>query len=172
MLFDSEIDRAVRAGTPLTETAPWRALTDHYREIAGRQMRDQFDADPGRFERFSIELGDLLFDYSKNRIDATTVRLLCELARASGVAEAARAMFAGERINWTENRAVLHVALRNRGGGRIVVDGVDVMPGITAVLEQMRTFSEAVRRGEWTGFTGAPITTGTPNRPRRSRIRS
>jgi glucose-6-phosphate isomerase len=85
MLFDSEIDRAVRAGTPLTETPPWKALAEHYREIADVRMRDRFDADPGRFGRFSVEIDGLLFDYSKHRIDDTTVRLLLDLARASGV---------------------------------------------------------------------------------------
>ena len=159
MLFDSEIDRAVRAGTPLTETSPWKALTEHYREIAGVRMRDRFDADPGRFGRFSVELDGLLFDYSKHRIDDTTVRLLLELARASGVPEARRAMFGGEKLNWTEGRAVLHVALRNLNDSPILVDGEDVMPEVNAVLEQVRAFSEAVRQGGWTGFTGEPVAT-------------
>ncbi len=158
MLFDSEIDRAVRAGTPLTETAPWRALAAHHREIAGVHMRDLFSRDPDRFENLSVDFEDLLFDYSKNRITDETVRLLCDLARASGVDEAVGAMFAGETLNWTENRAVLHVALRNRSGSPILVDGHDVMPQVNAVLEKMRRFSQAVRAGEWTGFTGKPIT--------------
>jgi glucose-6-phosphate isomerase len=158
MLFDSEIDRAVRAGTPLTETPAWKALETHYGEIAGVHMRDLFARDPGRADRLSVELDDLVFDYSKNRITDETVRLLCDLARASGVREAAAAMFAGERINWTEDRAVLHVALRNRSNTPIMVDGLDVMPLIKAVLDKMRRFSEAVRGGEWTGFTGEAIT--------------
>jgi glucose-6-phosphate isomerase len=159
MLFNSEIDRTVRAGTPLTQTGAWRALADHHREIAGLHMRDQFDSDPGRFERFSVELDGLLFDYSKNRIDDTAMRLLCELARASGVPEARQAMFKGEKINWTEGRAVLHIALRNRSGSPIGRGGEDVMPGIEAVLDQMRRFSTAVRQGEWSGFSGEPVTT-------------
>ena len=158
MLFDSEIDRAVRAGTPLTETAPWKALEAHYREIRDVNMRELFAADPDRFSRFSLELEDLLFDYSKNRIHETSIRLLMDLARASGVGEAARAMFSGEKINWTEGRAVLHVALRNRTGTPIEVDGEDVMPGVNAVLQKMKGISEAVRSGRWLGFTGRPIT--------------
>ncbi len=158
MLFDSEIDRAVRGGTPLTETDEWKALQAHQWATSSLHMRDLFAADPGRASRFSIEFEDLLFDYSKNRIDATTVRLLCDLATASGVPEAARAMFGGERINWTEDRAVLHVALRNRSGDPVLVEGEDVMPRIHAVLEKMRDFSNAVRSGEWTGFFGQKIT--------------
>ena len=158
MIFDSDIDREVRAGTPLTETASWLALAVHHREIADAHMRDLFARDPGRADRLSVELDDLVFDYSKNRITDETVRLLCDLARASGVREAAAAMFAGERINWTEDRAVLHVALRNRSNTPIMVDGLDVMPLINAVLDKMRWFSEAVRGGEWTGFTGEAIT--------------
>jgi len=158
MLFDSEIDRAVRGGTPLTETAPWKVLELHWREIRDVHMRELFAADPDRFDRFSLELEDMLFDYSKNRINQTTVQLLCGLARASGVGEAARAMYSGEKINWTEDRAVLHVALRNRANTPVLVDGEDVMPGVNAVLQKMRGFSEAVRSGQWLGFTGRPIT--------------
>ncbi len=159
MAFDSEIDRAVRAGTPLTETAPWKALEAHYQEIGAVHMRELFSADPDRFGRFSIELEDLLFDYSKNRIDETTVQLLVDLARAGGVSEAAQSMYRGDRINWTEDRSVLHVALRNRADTPILVDGVDVMPQINAVLEHMRRFSETVRYGGWLGFSGRPIST-------------
>ena len=157
MLFDSEIDRAVRAGTPLTETAPWKALEAHHREIRDVHMRELFAADPDRFSHFSLEIEDLLFDYSKNRIDQTTVQLLCEVARASGVGEAVHAMYSGEKINWTEDRAVLHVALRNRANTPILVDGEDVMPRVSAVLEKMRNFTEAVRSSGWLGFTGRPI---------------
>ena len=158
MLFDSEIDRSVRKGTPLTETAPWKALDAHHREISTVHMRELFAADPERFDRFSLDLDGLLFDYSKNRINETTLGLLVDLARASGVPEATRAMFAGEKINWTEDRAVLHVALRNRAGTPIEVDGEDVMPRVNAVLKKMKGFSEAVRSGQWLGFTGQPIT--------------
>jgi len=157
MLFDSEIDKAVREGTPLTETAPWKALDTHHSEICEIHMRELFAADPDRFNRFSLELDGLLFDYSKNRIDEKTVRLLTDLARASGVAETAGAMFAGKKINWTEDRAVLHVALRNRAGSPIEVDGEDVMPRVNAVLQKMKGFTEAVRSKQWLGFTGRPI---------------
>ena len=158
MLFDSEIDREVRAGTPLTETVHWKALEAHWRKIRDVHMRELFAADPDRFARFSLELDDLLFDYSKNRIDETSVRLLCEFARASGVGEATHAMYSGEKINWTEDRAVLHVALRNRANTPILVDGEDVMPQVNAVLGKMREFSEAVRSGDWQGSTGRVIT--------------
>jgi glucose-6-phosphate isomerase len=158
MLFDSDIDKAVRSGTQLTETETWKALEAHFQDIGQVQMRDLFVADPERFERLSLELDGLLFDYSKNRINETTVGLLADLARASGVPEAARAMFAGEKINWTEDRAVLHVALRNRAGSPIEVDGEDVMPAVNAVLQKMKGFSEAVRSGQWLGFTGRAIT--------------
>jgi glucose-6-phosphate isomerase len=158
MLFDSEIDRAVRAGTPLTETAPWKALEAHHAEIRGLHMRDLFANDSERFSKFSVEFDDLVFDFSKNRVTEKTLGLLCDLADASGVRDALHAMYEGQRINWTEDRAVLHVALRNRSNSPIIVDGEDVMPRVNAVLEKMRDFSEAVRVGAWTGFTGSPIT--------------
>jgi glucose-6-phosphate isomerase len=158
MLFDSDIDRAVRGGVALTETQPWKALVAHYREIRDVHMRDLFAADGGRYARFSLETEGLVFDYSKNRITGDTVRLLLDLARASGVPEVAQAMFSGEKINWTEGRAVLHVALRNRANSPILVDGEDVMPKVNAVLEKMRRFTDDVRSGRWKGFTGRPIT--------------
>jgi glucose-6-phosphate isomerase len=120
-------------------------------------MRQLFAEDPERFTRFSLRLGDLLFDYSKHRITAETVKLLLELARERGVFALRDRMFAGEKINITENRAVLHVALRNRSNRPIVVDGEDVMPKVNAVLAQMRTFTEAVRWGQWKGHTGKSI---------------
>ncbi|MCC6695190.1 MAG: glucose-6-phosphate isomerase [Candidatus Hydrogenedentes bacterium] len=142
----------------LTTSPAWKALTSHYAEIEPLQMRDLFAQDPKRFETFSLRLDDMLFDYSKNRITEETVRLLVELARERGVAEQTAAMFSGAKINTTEERAVLHVALRNRSNRPIMVNGEDVMPGVNAVLKQMRTFSEAVRSGEWKGFTGKAIT--------------
>jgi glucose-6-phosphate isomerase len=158
MLFDSEIDRVVRTGIPLTGTAPWKALAAHHREISDVHLRDLFVADGERHERFSLEIEDLLFDYSKNRVTDETVKLLLDLARASGVVEVAKAMFSGEKINWTEDRAVLHIALRNRANTPILVDGEDVMPKVNAVLEQMRRFTDDVRSGRWKSFTGRPIT--------------
>jgi len=159
MVFDSEIDRLVRAGTPLTETPPWRALDEHWERVRELEMREQFARDPDRFRRFSIALDGLLFDYSKNRITDETVRLLLALARAAGVPEAAAAMAAGEAINWTERRQVLHIALRNRANRPILVGGRDVMPEVNAVLAQVERFSTAVRDGSHRGATGLPIRT-------------
>ena len=135
----------------------WRALEAHAAATRARHLRDLFAADPERFERFSLGLDDLLFDYSKHRIDTTTLQLLLDLARQADVAGLRDAMFAGDRINTTEGRAVLHVALRNRANRPIPVDGEDVMPEVNRVLAQMRRFSEAVRSGAWTGHSGKKI---------------
>ncbi len=159
MVFESDHDRRIADGTSLTRTPTWRALTRHFEAICDLEMRDLFAADPGRFERFSTELGPFFLDYSKHRITNETIGLLADLARAAGVRDAAVAMFSGDKINWTEGRAVLHVALRNRSNAPIVVDGVDVMPAVNRVLEQMREFCEAVRSGRWTGATGRPVRT-------------
>ncbi len=121
-------------------------------------MRGMFYRDPGRFDRFSLSLDDLLFDYSKNRITDETMDLLRGLADEAGLKESIDAMFRGDRINGTEGRAVLHVALRNRSNRPVPVDGVDVMPMVNEVLGRMRRFSEAVRSGEWKGHTGKPVT--------------
>jgi len=144
--------------TRLTQLSAWRALGDHYRTMAEVHMRDLFTQDPGRFERFSLRFGEILFDYSKNRITQKTVSLLLELAEEAGLAEAIAAMFSGRKINTTENRAVLHVALRNRSNRPIFVDGQDVMPAVNRVLAQMRRFSEAVRSGVWRGYSGERVT--------------
>jgi len=141
----------------LTDSPAWQALEAHYREIAGLHMRDMFAQDAQRFERFSLRLGDILFDYSKNRISAKTMALLFDLARQAGLTGAMEAMFSGHKINTTEQRAVLHVALRNRANRPIPVDGEDVMPAVNRVLDKMRRFSEAVRSGAWRGYTGQPI---------------
>ena len=159
MVFDSELDRLVRAGTPLTETPPWRALAEHWERVRRLEMREAFAKDPERFRRFSVAVDGLLFDYSKNRITEETIRRLLALAEASGVKEAAAAMVSGQPINWTERRAVLHVALRNRSNRSVLVDDHDVMPAVNAVLERMRQFSTAVRDGSWRGATGLPIRT-------------
>jgi len=142
----------------LTESPAWEALTQHRTEIDRTSMRAMFDADKRRFETFSLTLEDLIFDYSKNRITGKTIDLLLDLAEQQRVPEKIQAMFAGEKINLTENRAVLHVALRNRGNRPIEVDGQDVMPGVNAVLAKMRKLTDAVRNGEWKGYTGQPIT--------------
>ncbi len=136
----------------------WQALQAHHRAIADVHMRDMFAGDPQRFARFSRRLDGILFDYSKNRITGETMALLVELARQAGLAEKIEAMFTGQKYNNTENRAVLHIALRNRSDRPILVDGKDVMPEVNAVLAQMRVFSEAVRSGEWKGYTGKAIT--------------
>ena len=142
----------------LTTSPVWLALAQHQKAIASLHMRHLFSQDPARFTRFSLRLGDILFDYSKNRITGETLRLLVALARQEQLEEKIAAMFRGERINQTEKRAVLHVALRNRAGRPIFVDGQDVMPEINRVLEKMRRFSEAVRSGAWRGYTGRRIT--------------
>jgi len=121
-------------------------------------MRDLFAQDPERSSKFSLRFEEMLIDYSKNRITAETTDLFGQLARETGVPEAIEAMFTGERIDETEDRAVLHIALRNRANTPIVVDGQDVMPGVNAVLDQMEAFSEKLISGTWTGYTGKAIT--------------
>jgi len=142
----------------LVESPAWKALKAHRTEMQDTHMLELFAGDPGRFQRFSRRFGDILFDYSKNRITDRTFGLLMDLARQSHLAEAIEAMFHGEKINTTEHRPVLHVALRNRGGDPIYVDGQDVMPEIERVLKKMRQFTESVRAGEWRGYTGKAIT--------------
>jgi glucose-6-phosphate isomerase len=142
----------------LTESPAWRALAQHRQELADVQMRDLFAQDPERFAHFSLQMGDILFDYSKNRVTAETMRLLGALAQQAQLSARIEAMFSGQKINTTENRAVLHVALRNRANRPIRVDGVDVMPEVNRVLAKMRTFSAAVRAGVWRGYTGRAIT--------------
>ncbi len=147
----------------LRELPAWQALDEHQKEMAGLHMRELFAQDPQRFERFSLRLqsadgSDILFDYSKNRITEKTMALLLDLARQAKVADKIEVMFSGQKYNNTEKRAVLHVALRNRANRPILVDGVDVMPEVNRVLAHMREFTEAVRSGAWTGYTGKPIT--------------
>ena len=142
----------------LKESPAWQALSEHYEAIRDLHMRDLFASDPHRFEKFSLRLGDMLFDYSKNRITEQTLSLLVQLAQDAGLGEQIAAMFKGEKINLTEQRAVLHVALRNRANTPIYVDGQDVMPAVNQVLAHMRAFSQAVRSGEWQGYTGKAIT--------------
>jgi len=140
-----------------TQLPAWQVLQEHQWEIARLHMRDLFSADPQRFERYSLRLDDILFDYSKNRITNTTLGHLFDLARQAGLPEKIDAMFRGDKINLTENRAVLHTALRNCSNRPILVDGTDVMPGVNRVLTQMRHFSDAIRSHEWRGYTGKPI---------------
>ncbi len=142
--------------TSLTRTPAWKALEAHASEMASVHMRELFAEDPGRFESFSIRLGDLLFDYSKNRITAETSRLLIDLAHQAKLGEEIERMFTGARINGTENRSVLHVALRAQG--KLEVDGEDVIPAVLAVRAKMRSLADRVRSGEWRGHTGKAIT--------------
>ena len=141
----------------LTQSAAWKALDSHQRGMASAHMRELFAEDPERFSKFSLRLDDLLFDYSKNRITTETIGLLVELAKQADVEAWRDRMFAGELINLTEGRAVLHTALRNRSNRPVEVDGCDVMPGINAVLARMRDFSDRVRSGAWKGFTGRSV---------------
>jgi len=141
-----------------TTTPAYSALTVHRDALAGTSLRDLFAADAERVARFSLELPGLLIDYSKQRITAETMLLLTQLAREAGVEALRDAMFAGEKINLTEGRAVQHVALRNRANTPIMVDGSNVMPEVNRVLGDMRQFCEAVRSGDWRGHTGKPIT--------------
>ncbi len=136
----------------------WKQLEQHRDEIGGVHLRELFAGDPGRFARFSHTLDDMLVDYSKQRVTTETMRLLTALAEATGVAAQRDRMFAGEPINETEQRAVLHVALRKSSPGAVLAGGRDVMPDVRAALDHMRTFSDAVRTGAWTGATGARIT--------------
>jgi glucose-6-phosphate isomerase len=144
--------------TTLTQFPTWQKLCAHQQFVAPLHMRALFAADPKRFKKFSLKFDDLLFDYSKHRITDETLPLLFQMAREAKIEESRDKMFAGEKINITENRAVLHTALRNRANTPVYVDGKDVMPEINMVLKQMRTFSEKVRSGEWKGFTGKRIT--------------
>jgi glucose-6-phosphate isomerase len=141
-----------------TKTLSWKYLKAHYREMKNRRMVDLFEEDPGRFLKYSHSFEDLLVDYSKNILTGKTLDLLFGLARECRLREAVEAMFAGEAINETEGRAVLHTALRNRSNTPIHVAGQDVMPEVNAVLEQMKHFSEDLISGKWKGYTGKPIT--------------
>jgi len=141
-----------------TKTKAWRNLNDHFKKIKKVQMNDLFAADPQRFEKFSLRFQDILVDYSKNRITPETIQLLLSLTEEADLGDAVEKMFTGNKINETEKRAVLHVALRNRSNTPIHVDGKDVMPEVNAVLEKMRNFSERVISGEWKGYAGRRMT--------------
>jgi glucose-6-phosphate isomerase len=143
--------------TALTNSPAWQALKQHFTEIKDHHMRDLFAQDSERFERFSLKFNDVLFDYSKNRITPQTMTLLFNLAHQEKLPEKIAAMFSGEKINVTENRAVLHTALRNRSNRLILVDGQDIMPEVNRVLTKMRQLSDSVRSGEWLGYTGKRI---------------
>lgn len=142
----------------LTNSRAWTALKTHFRHIQNESMREVFRKDPDRFKKFSLQLNDIIFDYSKNRINEETIALLVELAESQGLKPKIEAMFNGEIINTTEHRAVLHTALRNRSNTPVYVAGTDVMPDVNRVLAKMRSFCEAIRSGAWKGYSGKAIT--------------
>jgi glucose-6-phosphate isomerase len=141
-----------------TDTTAWKRLTAHYKTMKSKHMRDMFRKDPRRFSKLSLLFEDITIDFSKNILSGKTLKLLLELARECRVQNAIEEMFSGEKINETEGRAVLHIALRNRSNTPIYADGIDVMPGVNAVLEQMKGFSDKITSGEWKGYTGKTIT--------------
>ncbi|KAB2378114.1 glucose-6-phosphate isomerase [Actinomadura montaniterrae] len=143
----------------ITEAPEWTALAEHQAALAGRNLRELFAEDPGRVERMTVTAGDLCLDYSKHRATAETLGLLVALAERAGLRDRIAAMFSGEHINVSEDRAVLHTALRLPPGEALTVDGQDVAADVHAVLDRMSRFAERVRSGEWTGFTGKRITT-------------
>lgn len=142
----------------LTQSSAWQALHAHYEAVRGLHMREMFASDPDRFRTFSVQLDDLLLDYSKNRITRETMTLLMNLARQQDLPVWIEKMFSGDPINHTEQRAVLHTALRNRSNQPVHVDGEDVMPSVNAMLGKMRQFSEQIRTRQWRGYTNQPIT--------------
>src|ERR1700682_3887135 len=140
--------------TDLTKRPAFKALTDHFDSSRGRHLRQLFADDPKRGERLTAEAVGIFLDYSKNRVTDDTLKLLVQLANECGVRQRIDAMFRGDKINITENRAVLHVALRAPKGKSIVVDGADVVPDVHAVLDKMAAFAERIRSGAWKGHTG------------------
>src|SRR5260370_22592936 len=145
------------AVTPLPERKAWQELKRHHAEMAGQHLRELFAADPGRGERLTVEAAGLYLDYSRNRDTDERMRLLIELAAESGVPERRDAMFRGEHINVSEDRAVLHVAVRMPATESLIVDGKDVVKDVHEVLGRMRDFATRVRSGEFKGYTGKPI---------------
>jgi glucose-6-phosphate isomerase len=143
--------------TPLTQLPAWKALAAHYEKIRTEHLRELFKKDPERGTRFAVEAEGIYLDYSKHRITEETLKLLLQLAEESGLRGRIDAMFRGDKINTTENRAVLHVALRAPKSEKILVDGENVVPAVHKVLDRMSDFSDRVRSGEWTGYTGKPI---------------
>jgi len=146
-----------KAITPLTKRKAWKALTAHYKKISKVHLRKLFAHDPKRGERLTLEAAGIFLDYSKHRINDQTIKLLLQLADESRLRERINAMFSGEKINITEKRAVLHVALRAPKGSSIIVDGENVVPGVHAVLDKMSSFCDRVRSGAWKGHTGKRI---------------
>ncbi len=148
----------LNAKSSLIKTPAWMALLDHFERVKNIHMVDLFDQDPERFSRYSLEFNEMLLDYSKNRVTDVTMQLLFDLARQANVEEFRDRMFSGEKINNTEGRAVLHTALRNRSDKPVFVDDENVMPMVEEELAKMRVFSDKIRKGEWIGYAGLPIT--------------
>ncbi len=148
---------AIQSAGALTQKTAWKSLQSHFEQVRGQHLRNLFASDPGRGERLTAEGAGLFLDYSKNRVTGETLRLLIELANECGLRSRIDAMFDGEKINITENRAVLHIALRAPAGASIVVDGENVVPQVHAVLDKMASFSQRVRSDEWKGSTGKRI---------------
>ena len=142
----------------LTQSATWKTLEEHYGVISKLHMRDMFADDPQRFEKFSLKLNDILFDYSKNIIDSNTMEQLYQLANDCEISRWIKRMFDGEPINQTENRSVLHTALRNKSGEAVMVDGEDVMPAVLAEQDRVKQLAEAIRTRSWRGYYNQPIT--------------
>jgi glucose-6-phosphate isomerase len=149
-----------------TELKAWEALQTHHDKVGKNfVLKDEFAKDPARFEKFSYTFDNkadgsqILFDFSKNFLTDETLKILVEVAKEAGVEQLRDSMFKGEKINFTEDRAVLHAALRNVTDEPILVDGKDVMPGVNKELKHMKEFSDAIRSGEWKGYTGKPLTT-------------
>jgi glucose-6-phosphate isomerase len=139
------------------QTKTWKELEEHYAIIKNIHMKDMFSENPERFSDFSLRFKDILVDYSKNIINEDTMKLLIQLADEMNVKDAVHKIFSGDAINETEDRAVLHTALRNRGNTPISVDGRNVMQDVNAVLQKMEKFSQKIISGEWKGYTGKPI---------------
>jgi glucose-6-phosphate isomerase len=148
----------LNAKSPLINTPAWLALLDHFKRVKKVHMAELFEQDPDRFSRYSLQFNDMLIDYSKNRVTDETMQLLMNLATQAGVEKWRDRMFSGEKINNTEGRAVLHTALRNRSGKPVFVDDENIMPLVETELQKMRVFSDKVRKGQWIGYAGLPIT--------------
>ena len=140
-----------------TETESWKQLQQHFEEMKNMHISDLFKEDAGRFNKYCFAVPEIICDFSKNIVSDTTLRLLLQLAEECGLRDAIDAMFAGEKINETEGRSVLHTALRNFSGEPVFSDGKDVMPEVKKVLEQMKNFCDRIHSGEWKGYTGKKI---------------
>jgi len=142
----------------LTQSITWKALDEHFKEIKQSHMRDMFAEEPQRFDKFSLKLNDILFDYSKNIINSQTMEQLYQLADDCEIGKWINRMFEGQPINSSENRAVLHTALRNKSGRPVLLDGQDIMPAVFEEQERVKKLAEAIRTRSWRGYYNQPIT--------------